>query len=559
MSIAQYGGAALGIAAGVTMLVAMVEAIELAAEQRYWSAGLYRLVADALWQRFDRSIAIAGAVAVASTVLVALIGRWRSGASRVGRPRWLLLRRAGLVSLAVVAGLRGLWALDAWRVASGPNVILISIDTLRADRLGAYGYGKPTSPAIDDRLAAAGVTFARCYSQSPKTTPSHMTMLTSLYPCVHGVALWEGAEPGPVLSPAVHTLAEILGNAGYATGAFTGRGHVHRSRGFGQGFDVYVHDKQYKQRHRYEHSRQLERALQWMDEHRDRKFFLFLHTYAVHDPYVPPSDVAELFDDGGYTGPARDVVNALRSGAGEWEDAHRMFWDAVDVADPHAVRFVERLYDAAIRHMDRAVMEPLLDRVDALGLHDRTLVVLTSDHGEAFGEHGRFLHGDLHEETLRVPLILRFPGRLEAGQQIPARVRVIDVMPTILELVDVPTRAPMQGRSLVPVMRGQTERAAAASEFSAPADGRVFESLRSDDLSYIVDRSAEYLFDLDVDPGEHRNLLAERPAEAEAMRNALMNWRQDCRRLGAEFGPRGMGAAPSADTLRQLRALGYVN
>jgi arylsulfatase A-like enzyme len=362
-----------------------------------------------------------------------------------------------------------------------------------------------------------------------------------------------------VLSPAVHTLAEILKNAGYATGAFTGRGHVHRSRGFGQGFDVYVHDAEYRRRRRYEHSRQLERALQWMDEHRDRKFFLFFHTYAVHDPYVPPADVAELFDDGGYSGPVRDVVSALRSGAGEWEDAHRLFWDAVDIDDPHAVRFVERLYDGAIRHMDGAVMTPLLDRVDALGLRDRTLVVFTSDHGEAFGEHGRFLHGDLYEETLRVPLILRFPGRLDGGQRVSARVQVIDIMPTILDLVGVPTRTVMQGRSLVPVMRGDTERAMAASEFSAPADGRVFESLRSDNLSYIVDRSVEYLFDLDADPGEHRNLLAERRAEAEAMRSALTSWRQDCRRLGAELGPRGVGAAPSADTLRQLRALGYVN
>lgn len=537
---------ALGAAVGIATLAAAGATARVAATQGYWKAGYHRLVFATLLHFFDRWAALAAAL----TLALVLISRAAQQLGCPGAPRaGSRVVRAALVLLIVLAAARVLTVLDVWLAARGPSVVLISVDTLRADRLGAYGYNLPTSPTIDSQLAARGVTFETCYSQSPKTTPSHMTMLTSLYPCVHGIPLWKETAPGPVLNPAVHTLAEVLKNAGYATAGFTGRGNVHRSRGFGQGFDV------------YKHGNQLERATEWMTRHRRRKFFLFFHTYAVHDPYVPPERLTALFDDG-YEGPVRVAVDRLREGVGGWGQAHRIFWASVDSKDPRDTHFVQRLYDAAIRHMDEAAIGTLLDHLETLGLADDTLVVLTSDHGEAFGEHGAFLHDDLYGETLRVPLILRFPGRLPTGQRITQRARVIDVMPTILDLVEVPAPPLQQGRSLVPVLRGDVAGKDvwdATSEYSDNASGRVFESLRHGHLTYIVDRSEEQLFDHAQDSEERRNLAAERAADLQTVRNELAGWQQECRRLAAEFGPRAEVVAPSDDTVRQLRALGYVN
>jgi len=530
---------------------------------RYLSAGYYRLLADEIWVRFDAWVGPAIAITLAGLALGRGLQRrattrqpraarsWESKVAKVGR--------LGLPLFGLVLILRGAAALDRHRLAHGPNVVLVSIDTLRADRLGAYGHARPTSPTIDQRLAATGVVFERCLSQSPKTTPSHMTMLTSLYPCVHGIPLWEGAGPGPVLNPAVHTLAEVLKNAGYATGAFTGRGHVHRSRGFGQGFEVYRHRRQYG-REPEGRSRELGEALEWIGRNRQRKFFLFFHTYAVHDPYLPPLELIDAFDDGGYHGSLRQVVNELRGGTWNWDEAHRVFWDAVDTNDPGAVRFLEHLYDGAIRHADGAIVGAILDRLDELGLAGETLVVLTSDHGEAFGEHGRFLHGDLYVETLHVPLILRFPGRLPAGARVRAPVRLLDLMPTVLDLLEVPAPPEIQGRSLVPLIftSEPSGEGNVTSEFN---DGRKegrFESIRRGGLTYIVDGQREQLFDHEKDPEERRDLAPERTAELQILRRELALWQTECRRLGSALGPGTESVAPDPGTLDQLRALGYV-
>src|SRR6185503_14162827 len=248
----------------------------------------------------------------------------------------------------------------------GPNVLLISIDTLRADRVGAYGYARPTTPAVDARLAAGGVVFENAWSQSPKTTPSHMTMLTSLYPSVHGVTMWEGEGAAPALNPRVHTMAEILKNAGYATAAFTAGGHMHRDRGFVQGFDL------------YKHGAQLRRALEYLRAHRRRPFFLFFHTYEVHDPYLPPPAVAQAFAADPVPAIA-EAVERIRAGVGGWMRGHKQFWAAVDARDPRQVRYVSDLYDAGIRRMNDTTVPALLDALDELGLAAETLVVFTAD------------------------------------------------------------------------------------------------------------------------------------------------------------------------------------
>jgi len=533
---------ALGLALAATLAAGAATALRTAAEQGWIAAGFYRLVVRTAWDRFDAWLPFAAAAALVVAALVQLVRWWRRRPAPTGL-------RAALALLAVLAALRAGAELEAWRAARGPNLLLVSIDTLRADHLGAYGYDLPTSPTIDARLAGEGVTFTDVYSQSPKTTPSHMTLLTSLYPSVHGVELWQNGKPAHVLNPAVHTLAEILKNAGYATAAFTGGAQVDPVRGFDQGFDLYTVSGQQR------------RARRWLGRHRWQRFFVFYHTYDVHDPYLPPDEYIRLFDPD-YRGRVLDAIHRLRAEGGmsvaAWEGISRRFWDSVDRSDPRDVRFVERLYDAGIRRMDTETIRPLLDRLDQLGLARDTLVVFTSDHGEAFGEHGQFQHDDLYAGTVRVPLVLRWPGRLPASLRIASRVRLIDVMPTILELLGVPAPPSLQGQSLTALLHDAYGSPAAEGAVSEYSDARLYESLRRGGLSYIVDGPEERLFDLVRDPAERQNVLATRPEEAAAMRAALERWRRNCRALAPLLGPRGGTIAPSDETARRLRALGYM-
>ncbi|HLK12684.1 MAG TPA: sulfatase [Candidatus Binatia bacterium] len=522
-------------ALGATLATALVGGWRAGMPHHYWADGFFRLLADLVCERFDRWAPWALGAAAA----LALWPRWPV-------PRGLV--RAALVLLVVVVGLRAAVALDAWRASRGPNLLLISIDTLRADRLGAYGYDLPTSPAFDRRLAAEGVTFTDVYSQSPKTTPSHMTMLTGLYPCVHGVELWWGTAPAHRLNPAVHTLAEVLREAGYATAAFTGGAHLDHTRGFDQGFQVYED---------VGNDTQLGHALRWLKRHHRRRFFLFFHTYRVHDPYVPPPALVQQFGEG-YRGPVLDAVNRLRADASAYEERSRLFWASVDPHDPAAVRFVSRLYDAGVRDMDDVIVNGLLDALERFGLARDTLVVFTSDHGEAFGEHGHFLHDDVYRGTVHVPLVLRFPGRLPAGRRVAARARIVDVTPTILDLLDLPPEPDVQGRSLVRLIDGGGVGLDAVSEHRVPGSDAGEVCLRRGALGYVVDGTGEALFDLAADPGETTNLATSRPEAMAALRTEVAAWRAECARLGAILGPRDAGVAPSAERVRQLRALGYV-
>ena len=531
----------LALAMVLALAIAVGLAVVVARDQGYWAAGYYRLVVAVARARFD--LLAPGAAALA--LVYAAFASWRRRRRGDAPPRV----GVATVALACVLAFRVGTALEARHAPSGPNLLLISIDTLRADRLGAYGCPLPTSPTIDARLAAEGVTFTDVYSQSPKTTPSHMTLFTSLYPSVHGIELWENDGTGHVLNPAVHTLAEVLKNAGYATGAFTGGAQMDHSRGFDAGFDVYV-----------EHG-QKRRALKWLGRHAGEPFFLFYHTYDVHDPYLPPDEYVRLLAPD-YRGHLLDTVHRLRaqdsSSEEAWMGLSARFWQNVDANDPRDVEFVARLYDAGIRRMDEVTVAPLLARLDELDLARDTLVVFTSDHGEAFGEHGRFQHGDLYRETLHVPLVLRLPGRLPAGRRIASRVRLLDVMPTILALLGVPAPPAVQGQSLVPLLDGAPATSdVAISEYGTP--GHELLSVRRGALSYLIDGNEERLFDLSADAGERENVVAARPGDAAALRDVVEAWRVANRPLAAVFGPRDGRVAPSADTARRLRALGYVD
>lgn len=321
------------------------------------------------------------------------------------------------------------------------NVILISIDTLRADHLGCYGYPADTSPNIDE-FSKHGVLFRTAIAHAPSTTPSHASILTSLLPVHHG-ALRARQRP---ISETVKTMAEILRDAGYRTVSFNGGGQVAATYGFDRGFEIYESEPG-------PFAQKVEKARHWMRGNPDARFFMFLHTYEVHAPYQADPRFMEMFD-ADYAGELDDAI--LPRLLININDGTK----AIDEAD---VRHIVNAYDAEIRSMDTAFAG--LERyLTESGLSDNTIVIFTSDHGEEFGEHGqmgRHSHA-LYDEVLRVPLIFRLPDGKLAGTIVDRLVRGIDILPTLTDLLELENLDQFEGASLTPLMmrREDVERVA---------------------------------------------------------------------------------------------------
>jgi arylsulfatase A-like enzyme len=459
----------------------------------------------------------------------------------------------GVPPVAVPAVPTHLEALRPGRPRAPLHVVLVSIDTLRADRLGVYGHDRATSPRID-RLAAEGVVFERAYSHAPKTAPSHMSLMTGVHPDVHGVVNFTG-RLDVQLNPRVPTLAEILRSAGYRTAAVTGGGNVDRDLGFGRGFESYEQSDG-------DAAAIFGRAIDRLDalaatraDGTRSPFFLFVHTFQVHDPYLPPAAYRALFADPGYAG--RIVGDAERLGAlagSDWGARHRAFWAGVDARSSADLRHLHDLYDACIRFTDDELGR-LLDRIDALGLAAGTLVVVLSDHGEEFLEHGRFGHDALFEELLRVPLVARVPdseGRLRRGR-VREVVRLVDVLPTVLELVGLPAPGHVEGRTLVPLLKGDAE----APRFLFAQDReKGTDALVAGGWKLVAERWNEVLFDLARDPAEQRP-LAGREGLRESLRATLEEFAARALRWHA-LAPPGRAGPLEAGTRQRLEALGYL-
>ncbi|MYC09996.1 MAG: sulfatase, partial [Holophagales bacterium] len=317
---------------------------------------------------------------------------------------------------------------DATSEPRRPNIVLYVVDTVRADRLGAYGYEKPTSPRLD-AFAAGAVLFENAYAQSSWTRPAVASLFTGLLPPAHRTVGRRSVLPEDAV-----TLAEILAANGYEGMGLVRNPNVSRAFGFAQGFT------RFRSEDRERDETMLDRVRLWLDErqHADGPFFLFLHAIDPHGPYDPAPEFEEMFEAGGAPAQYRTVRYLLRLNRGEVEP------------EPGTAEALSRLYDAEVAQNDDAFGE-LLDELLVRGLDEDTAVIYVSDHGEEFAEHGRWEHGlSLYEEVLRVPLVMRLPGVPPRRVAEPAQ--HVDVLPTLLGYVGIEA-PPTDGRDLLAARR----------------------------------------------------------------------------------------------------------
>jgi arylsulfatase A-like enzyme len=427
-----------------------------------------------------------------------------------------------------------------------PNVILISLDTVRADRLGIYGYALPTTPEIDRFFSESAIRFDAVFAPQPFTLTSHLTMLTSLHPAVHG------ADSDRSLPPGVRTLAHVLASDGYVTvGQVFDVAWMDEKYGFGRGFHIY-------QRLPGDIRSRAPFVDALLDELEHKRFFLFLHYYDAHSdwgrtlPYdSDPEDRAAF--SGWYHG---DFAGCDASGRCATDLLSSMNGERRTLPEEDR-RYVSSLYDAGLRTLDRGLGD-LFRRLGARGLLGRTVVVLTADHGEEFQEHGQLLHDQAYDESMRVPLLVRVPG---AGSlRVSSRlVSLEDIAPTILDFCGSAPLPEMQGRSLRPLVTGGKDPPERSKVLMMDKNGGM--GLRTARWKILTTESGTQVYDLVRDPAERNDLMAHRPAppEAEQLRRDLEAAVRHAFRLRARLGvPDERGISLTESQKEQLRALGYL-
>lgn len=403
--------------------------------------------------------------------------------------------------------------------AEAPNIILVTVDTTRADRMGFLGNKQGLTPNLDV-LARQGVVFEKAFSQAPLTPVSHATIFTGTYPQFHTVT--DFGHPLPSLLP---SLPEILQKSGYHTAAFIGSlildPKANMAPGFDRGFDYFdagFHPKRHPDENRYESIERragdvVEHAISWMSKNRQTPLFVWIHLYDPHAPYDPPAPFDKKFKDP---------------------------------------------YDGEIAYAD-ACLGKLFSYLRQRGLYDRALITVMSDHGESLGAHGESMHGIfLYDETIRVPLLFKLPGELLAGRRVTSQVRLVDIAPTLLSMLSLPLPPTFQGESLVPKMKAGQKAATdlpVYSETEYPHRAFGWSSLRSMRTGkYLFVRAPRReLYDQTRDlPAEH-NLAATSPAVTDTLQSQLDQFREK-----TESSHEDAKKPLSSEQSESLSALGYV-
>ena len=460
------------------------------------------------------------------------------------------------------------------------RIVLVTIDTLRADHLGCYGYPRDTSPFLD-RLADQGVRFEHAFASMATTVPSHASIFTSRYPLQLGVL-----KNGDRLSDDATTLAEILRDLGFTTAGFVGPPRHFSSGNLAQGFDTFnehIYARPYRQAHNT-----VEGAVRWVDERKpDERFFLWVNLFDPHWPPIAPEEWIDTFRSQRPTDRQRHVefLKArhgidpafFASGAATSQNVRQFRTRAGRRAAPHDGGIAGMLdtmdgYDGSIRFAD-AQLERLHQRLADKGLHDDALWIVTSDHGEGLGSHRWLAHGKhIYNEQLRVPLIFWFSSGAHRGTTVGSLVETVDLLPTVLDLLGrslITLAESPQGRSLRPLLAGANEPSHRRYAFAqrrvfdavpAPDDRNRYESgekFALQDLGHkYIHRTdgPDELYDLAADPRELTNLAG---GGSEAEERLLEALREKVRRLALEAKPRN--ETVDAEALEALRALGYVD
>jgi arylsulfatase A-like enzyme/Tfp pilus assembly protein PilF len=434
----------------------------------------------------------------------------------------VLLRLCVIFAFAVIA--------EKLVEAQGPkqpplNVVLITIDTLRADHLGCYGYKQIKTPNIDS-LAAEGTRFERAFAVVPVTLPSHTTMLTGTYPMLSGMHDFSGNK----LNPQQPTLASVLKHAGYQTGAVVGAAVLDSRFGLNKGFDFYYDHFDFS---RLDETNldEMERpgnvvadtALDWLTHNSQKQFFLWMHLYDPHFPYHPP--------------------------------------------EPYASEYAARPYDGEIAFADAQVGR-LLRYLKEKGIYQNTIIALGGDHGESLGEHGEKTHGFfIYNATMHVPLIIRVPAIPRPGI-VSDPVSLVDLMPTILEALGVEIPSQVQGRSLISDIRGEAVLGASDGNKMENREPALYQEsylprlhfnwseLRASENAryHFIDAPRPELYDLANDPGETHNLFSDKKAVSDEMRAKLTRMIRDYS-AGKELAEK-TGLDPAL--MERLKALGYA-
>ena len=402
-------------------------------------------------------------------------------------------------------------------------MLLISLDTVRADSIGAVTRGARLTPWFD-RLSGEGVVFRNAVSTFSSTSAAHMSLFTGTYPATHKVRYATHH-----LDASIRTLPEALAKAGYSTGAVTENAMILAGSGFARGFDSYRENKD-SLRHTGSIDRTFADGVAWLEAHRGERFFLFLHTYEAHTPYAPkPEALADV--------PEIDV-DGLREDELPWEQTRRR-------------------YEAEIHYIDGA-LEHLFSELRRLDVLDDTMVVITSDHGEEFGEHGGLGHAkSVYDEVLRIPLLFWNAAGTTAGQVVDEQVSLIDVTPTILEFAAISPPPRIPGRSLIPAMNGDPLPGSEVRFAEAPVRNTRHVTARTKNHKWIWRSNEEGLlvFDLTADPGEKTPLQNENlSAEGQVLIDAYLAL-DDLPQDDEEPAPARVLDEP---TRQKLEALGYV-
>ncbi len=440
----------------------------------------------------------------------------KSGRSGGAQPNRLLLLGGAFAAIVAVI-LAWLWlggGASSFRGNTGTyNVLLVTMDTTRADRIGCYGYERVRTPIIDG-IADQGVLFENAYAQAVMTLPSHTSIMSGHVPPAHGVRINGSA----LVRPEVETLAEILKAAGFLTGAAVSAVVLDSMFGLDQGFDHYddnvpesgSHDVFFSQRPAREVT---DAALSWLNTARAGRWFLWAHYFDPHTPFAPPS-------------PFREQYGA-------------------------------RSYEGEIAYMDSEIGR-LLEGVREAGAADRTIVVLVGDHGEGLRDHGEMTHGVfLYDEISRVPLVISVPGYVTESRRVKPVVRTTDIMPTILDLLRLPTRPSLDGVSLWPLISGATEDLGLSAYMESPASALMYgwsplAALRAGSWKYIHGPEPE-LYDIEADPGERQNVISTQREVADDLRERMRGM------LTAVTPVKGNGSVSlSPEEEARLRSLGYT-